>query len=184
MGNLISSNPYEISLSVKTDDKHNGYFQGCNICTEHCCLFQRGDINMYVGITEDEIKQIEQYTGKNDFINTSRNRSVLKHNADGYCIFVNKHGCTLNKYRPLSCRVYPYGVIKKDYKFWLFRWTDICPSFTVWDDGMDFTPIIRMFLPLHDGNVFVYDEWWDCAGYKLLCVITDDIQKLNMELKS
>lgn len=48
--------------------------------------------------------------------------------ADGKCIFLNKHQCTIYAYRPLICRFYPFALKETSSGAHAFVYTKECPG--------------------------------------------------------
>ena len=141
------------------DNKTVGKFQGCALCSKHCCLFRREESKMCLYISGKECEQIEAFIGKTSNITMlSDSQIVIKWNEEGYCPFVGKHGCTLGELRPLPCKFYPYGIMVKNNVYYLIRWTNICESFTDSNVQEEYDSLYALIHPGLEKRAFAYSE--------------------------
>ena len=125
---------------------HNGYFKGCDSCVERCCYLLGDDKEgISVGLGPEDITRIKSVSDKGDVFEMGKTTGIMeiKPETNGHCPFVNEHGCTLGDARPLSCKVYPYMILKKRGAFYLARWIDECKT-TDWNYD-NYEEIIEIF---------------------------------------
>ncbi|MGB9676294.1 MAG: YkgJ family cysteine cluster protein [Candidatus Bathyarchaeales archaeon] len=53
---------------------------------------------------------------------------MMRKNANGKCIFLNKNRCTIYAYRPLICRFYPFELKGTSNGAYTFNYTEECPG--------------------------------------------------------
>ena len=141
------------------DERTTGIFEGCASCREHCCLFLRDKANMHLHISGRECEQIEAIMGKTEaIVSLPDGRIVIKWNEKGMCPFVGEHGCILGEYRPLPCKFYPYGIIYKEGKYYMIRWTNICESFSDSNDQYEYDSLYELIFPGLEKRAFDYSE--------------------------
>ena len=143
----------------KGGERKAGTFKGCASCSRHCCLLRREDTNMCLYISGRECEQIEAMLGKTKKIMVLPDGQIMiKWNEEGYCPFVGRHGCTLGESRPLPCKFYPYGIMKKNGIYYLIRWTNICESFTDSNDQEEYESLYELIYPGLEKRAFDYSE--------------------------
>ena len=147
-------------MNIQNKDKKTiGTFQGCISCKKHCCLLRSEKNNMCLYISGKEYEQIIALTGKTDNITILIDgRIIINVNKDGFCPFVDKHGCTLGEYRPLPCKYYPYGIMQKNGIYYLIRWTNICESFYDSNDQEEYDSLYKLIYPGLEKRAFVYNK--------------------------
>ena len=141
------------------DNKTPGKFYGCVSCKKHCCLLRDEKHDMRLYISGKEFEQIIYLTGKtNNITALTDGRIMINTNEDGFCPFVGKHGCVLGESRPLPCKFYPYGIMQKNGKYYLIRWTDICESFFDSNDQEEYDSLYKLIYPDLEKRAFAYDK--------------------------
>ena len=150
---------------------HNGYFKGCDNCIDRCCYLLGDDADgISVGLSSEDIARIKKISDKDDVFEKGNITGIMeiKPAANGHCPFVNEHGCTLGDARPLSCKVYPYLILKKRSIFYLARWIDECKT-TDWDYE-NYEDIVEIFADkLMESWV---DDWAiNESRYVILCEV-------------
>ena len=87
------------------------YSYQCNACSR-CCYGKRIQLNPY------EIARLAANRGLSStaFLSkyTEAGGAVLKAQANGACVFLQGHRCSVHSDRPLVCRLYPLGRIVDD----------------------------------------------------------------------
>ena len=112
---------------------------------------------MYLYISGKEYEEIKDFTGNADNITILFDgRIVIKSNEDGFCPFVGRKGCTLKEHRPLPCKFYPYGIMLKNNRYYLIRWTNICESFFDSKDQEEYNSLYRLIYPGVEKRAFAY----------------------------
>jgi Fe-S-cluster containining protein len=81
----------------------------CRACNK-CCYGKGIQVNPYEAMRLSSFLEIT--TTK--FIDKYLNGQMLKHQPESdACIFLGEKGCSVHKHRPLACRLYPLGRLRK-----------------------------------------------------------------------
>ena len=109
-------------------DIQNGCYDVCNNCHiggKCCSSFDK--INAPV-LNNDELIKIREMLNSDDFYEVvDRNIYKLKLN-NNECIFLKNGRCLIYKNRPLDCKLYPFDIIKKDFKYYVVLYQLDCIS--------------------------------------------------------
>ncbi len=117
--------------------KEIGTFLYCSNCKKSECCTDFTNIDDPL-ITQQELKTIEEKTGKKDFaIKVTKNLYKIKTNKIGQCFFYENHKCQIYSYRPIDCRLYPFGIVNKENKYYLVLYKNPCKGFFANKDFID-----------------------------------------------
>lgn len=114
-------------------NKDIGTFSHCSGCQnkmpECCTSFINIDDAL---MTINELKLIKQKTGLKDFYQEVTKRLYkIKNNEAGHCLFYIDNKCQIYDYRPIDCRLYPFGIINKDNNYYLVAYKRPCDNFEI-----------------------------------------------------
>lgn len=105
----------------------DGTYRDCSNCrmTPDCCSNFKNIDNPV--ISELEIKEIQEKLGIDNFYERQDNGTyTVNTNSEGECIFYLNKGCSIYKYRPADCRLFPYDIVKKDEHYYLVLYKVCC----------------------------------------------------------
>ncbi len=99
-----------------------------------------------IEIDQDDITRIEnntQFKSRN-FVDNSKSSKRLKHN-DGPCMFLENNSCSIHKFRPKTCRNFPYKVFFEEVNMAYLDIIHACPSVVMNDseeNEIDFNKLV------------------------------------------
>jgi Fe-S-cluster containining protein len=138
---------------------------------------------MTVGLTKGEICKLSKIIPEEKFVryyNGDKKDPVLRHKKDGTCVFLDKEGCVLGGRKPISCKFYPFGIMKKEEDYYLIRWTNVCKSFPEVLTDDDHKSMIKSLGPNWRNQAFEYEE----ILKRELAIVCKIAQVENMNLLS
>ncbi|MHC1605229.1 MAG: YkgJ family cysteine cluster protein [Candidatus Methanofastidiosia archaeon] len=86
---------------------YTGQKYECRMCGE-CCHCRS------VPLTKGDMERISRLSKKNDFTEyyVNMNKFVLSRREwDAGCIFLDDKKCTIHRYKPLVCRLFPFAIV-------------------------------------------------------------------------
>lgn len=77
-------------------------------------------------LNKEELKEISQVLRNNDFYDIIDDNLYKIRLSNNKCIFLENGRCSIYNHRPVDCRLYPFDIIKKDYKYYLILYKLEC----------------------------------------------------------
>ena len=80
-------------------------------------------------ILPEEARRIENLTSYRDFFiepNLNEVFGRIKTDENNNCVFLTEEGCAIASMRPFDCIMFPYCILKRDGKYFLIRYTNLC----------------------------------------------------------
>ena len=153
----VYNSPYVLTaISEHRADK--GTYQFCNSCVgrfDCCCNCKEIDMPILLPFEVETIatktrKQIDYFAKK---LTTHLYQMKRRDDKDeNECIFFVNNQCSIYKYRPLDCRMFPFDFKEIDGEYWVTYYNNVCQAIPTERDEIDvcahnMRPLLEILLP-------------------------------------